>query len=67
MNVTKPRRMFTLNDLRKAVMAGQVAHIKKIVNELKSRDVDFDSIKTWAAKFNQVRGGAYQEAVDALE
>lgn len=59
--------MFTISDLRKAVMAGQVAHVKKIVNDLKSRDVNFDDIKSWAVKFNQVRGGAYQQAVDALE
>lgn len=59
--------MFTTNDLRKAVMAGQVAHVKKIVAELKSRYVDFSDIKMWAVKFNQVRGGVYQQAVDALE
>ncbi len=59
--------MYTVTDLRKAVMNGQHVLVKDIVQDLRNQRVDFTDLKQLAIKKNQVNGGAYKKVVAAFD
>ena len=68
MNTTRiPERMYTVVDLRKAVMSGQHVLVRDIVQDLRNQGVDFTDMKQLAIKKNQVNGGAYKKVVAAFD
>jgi hypothetical protein len=61
------KKMYTVTDLRKAVMNGQHVLVKDIVQDLRNQRVDFTDLKQLAIKKNQVNGGAYKKVVAAFD
>ena len=61
------KKMYTVTDLRKAVMNGQHVLVKDIVQDLRNQGIDFTEVKQLAVKKNQVNGGAYKKVVAAFE